>query len=156
MKALIAEYFRGHDLVREAIAGLTEEELRFKPAPDKWSIHEIIIHLADAEIVGVSRLKKVLAEDRPLLTSYDQDAWANSLEYDRQDREHHLLLFKMLRESMQPSLETLSAEQSERIGMHDEAGELSFRQLMERYVSHVRDHLGQIERVKTACRQSKA
>ncbi len=156
MKALIEEYFQGYDLVREAIADLAEDELRFKPAPDKWSIHEIIIHLADAELVGVQRLKKVLAEDRPMLTSFDQDGWARLLQYGEQDREQYLLLFKLLRASMKPSLDNLSVDQSERVGIHDEAGELSFRQLMERYVNHVRDHLAQIDRVKAAYRQSKA
>ncbi|NGQ97262.1 DinB family protein [Brevibacillus sp. SYP-B805] len=153
MKALIAEYGRGYDLLREAIDGLSEEELRFKPAPDKWSIHEILVHVADAEVVGVQRMKKVLAEEKPLLTSFDQDAWANGLTYEQLDREQYLQLFKLLRESMQPILARLTPEQCERVGIHDEAGPLTFRQLLERYVNHVRDHLGQIERVKRACRE---
>lgn len=156
MKALIEEYFRGYDLLRAAIAGLQEEELRFKPAPGKWSIHEIVVHVADAEIVGIQRLKKVLAEERPLLTSYDQDGWAQSLGYEQQDREQSLMLFQMLRNSMKPVLDNLSEQQSQRIGIHDEDGELSFRQLLERYVNHVRAHLAQIERVKNAFQQSKA
>jgi uncharacterized damage-inducible protein DinB len=156
METLIDEYARGYEMLRRAIEGLSEEELRFKPAPGKWSIHEILVHLADAEVVGVHRLKKVLAEEEPLLTSYDQDAWASSLHYDQVDREQYLQLFKWLRDSMQPVLANLSPEQSERVGVHDEAGRLTFKQLLERYVNHVRDHLGQIERVKAAYRDSRA
>ncbi|WP_134687021.1 DinB family protein [Brevibacillus migulae] len=156
MKALIDAYLQGEERLRAAIAGLTEEELRFKPAPGKWSIHEIIVHVADAEIVGVQRMKKVLAEERPLLTSYDQDRWANTLHYDKQDREQSFMLFKLLREGMRPILEQVTDEQGQRIGLHDEAGELSFRQLLERYVNHVEEHLAQIEHVKNACQQSKA
>jgi len=156
MKVWIDAYLQGEERLRAAIAGLSEEELRFKPAPGKWSIHEIIVHVADAELVGVQRMKKVLAEERPLLTSYDQDSWAHSLHYDKQDREQSLTLFNMMRESMRPILENLTDELGQRIGLHDEAGELSFRQLLERYVNHVEDHLAQIERVKTAFQQSKA
>jgi len=58
MEALIKEYGRGYEMLREAINGLTEEELRFKQAPDKWSIHEILIHVTDSEILSTHRLKK--------------------------------------------------------------------------------------------------
>ncbi|WP_407669410.1 DinB family protein [Paenibacillus ehimensis] len=82
MEALIEEYGRGYKLLREAVEGLTVEELRFKPGPDKWSIHEILIHLADSELVSTQRLKKVLAEDEPLIMSWEQDVWAKSLGYE--------------------------------------------------------------------------
>lgn len=80
----------------EAIEGLAEEELRFKPAPDKLSIHQIIIHVTDSEILSTHRLRKVLAEVEPLLISFDQNAWAKDLGYDLLDREQHLLLFQLL------------------------------------------------------------
>lgn len=156
MEALIEEYGRGYAMLREAIEGLSEEELRFKPAPDKWSIHQIIIHVTDSEILSTHRLKKVLAEDEPLLISFDQDSWVNNLEYDLLDREQHLLLFQMLRSSMQTILDHLTSEQCERVGVYDDAGRFTFKQLLEYRVQHVRDHLAQIERVKEAYRQSKA
>jgi hypothetical protein len=79
MEALIEEYGRGYKILREAIEGWIEGELRFKTAPNKWSIHQILIHMADSEMVSTHRLKKVLSEEEPLLMSIDQDAWANSL-----------------------------------------------------------------------------
>ncbi|MNP51443.1 DinB superfamily protein [compost metagenome] len=82
MKELIKEYALGYTMLRDAIEGLTEEELHYKPAPDKWSIHQILIHVTDSEISSTSRLKKVLAEDEPTLISFDQDAWAKNLGYD--------------------------------------------------------------------------
>ncbi len=156
MKAITEEYGRGYTMLRAAIEGLSEKELRFKPALDKWSIHEIIIHVADSEILSTNRLKKVLAEHEPLLISFDQDAWVHELGYDRLDREQHLLLFQILRASMQPILEHLTSEQAERVGVYADAGRFTFAQLLEYRVEHVRDHLAQIERVREAYRQFKA
>lgn len=147
---LIREYEKGYERVRQALEGLSVEEMSFKPAPNKWSIHEIVVHLADAELVGVQRMKKVLAEERPLLTGYDQDGWANSLAYPALDWEMHLQLFKGLRESMLPVLARAQDADWERVGMHEEAGPLTLLQLVERYVGHVSQHLAQIERVKAA------
>ncbi|MFB5678349.1 DinB family protein [Paenibacillus terreus] len=155
MEKLIEEYCRGYEMLREAIDGLSEEELRFKPAPDKWSIHEIIIHVTDAEMVATQRLKKVLAEDEPLLMSFDQDAWANSLLYEQMDRECQLSLFRLLRSSMQPVLAQLTPEQSERVGIYADAGRFTFKQLLEFRVDHIRGHLTQIERAREAYRQSR-
>lgn len=151
---LIKEYALGYTMLREAIEGLTEEELRFKPAPDKWSIHQILIHVTDSEISSTSRLKKVLAEDEPILISFDQDAWANNLGYDLLDREQHLLLFKLLRSSMQPILDHLTSERSNRVGVYADQGRFTFKQLLEYRVQHIRDHLVQIERVKKAFQEN--
>jgi uncharacterized damage-inducible protein DinB len=156
VEALIEEYGRGYAMLREAIEGLAEDELRYKPAPDKWSIHQILIHVTDSEISSTSRLKKVLAEEEPHLISFDQNAWANNLGYDLMDREQHLFLFKLLRSSMQTILDNLTSEQSERVGVYVDQGRFTFKQLLEYRVQHVRDHLAQIERVREAYRQSQA
>jgi uncharacterized damage-inducible protein DinB len=155
MKALIEEYGCGYKMLREAIENLTEEELRFKPASDKWSIHQILIHVADSELVSTQRLKKVLSEEEPILTSTDQEAWANALGYDQLDREQYLLLFDLLRSSMLPILIKLTAEQTERAGVYTDAGRFTFKQLLEYRVEHIRGHLAQIERVRKAYVQSR-
>lgn len=156
MEDLKREYALGYIMLREAIEGLTEEELRYKPAPDKWSIHQILIHVTDSEISSTSRLKKVLAEDKPMLISFDQEAWAKNLNYDLLDRNQHLLLFKLLRSSMQPILEHLTDEQSLREGVYVDQARFSFKQLLEFRVEHVRNHLDQIERVKKAFQENQS
>ncbi|MFC5450023.1 DinB family protein [Paenibacillus aestuarii] len=148
MEDLFKEYALGYEMLRDAIEG-------FKPASDKWSIHQILIHITDSEISSTSRLKKVLAEDEPILISFDQDAWVNNLEYDLLDREQYLLLFKFLRSSMQTILDNLTSEQSERVGVYVDQGRFTFKQLMEYRVEHVRNHLAQIERIKKAYHDNK-
>ncbi|MFY0544605.1 DinB family protein [Brevibacillus sp. H7] len=152
MQKVIDEYAQGYERLLAAISGLNEEQMRFQPAPGKWSIHEIIVHMADAEVVGIHRLKKVLAEHEPMLTAYDQDAWAVRLGYDELDAEQYLQLFKLLRESFLPVLGKVTEDDWKRVGIHSEAGPLTFGQLLQKYVDHVRDHLQQIERVKAAMR----
>ena len=153
MESLIEEYGNGYKILREAIEGLSEEELRFKPALDKWSIHQILIHMADSEMVSTQRLKKVLSEEEPLLMSIDQDAWANTLGYEQLDREQYLLLFQLLRSSMLPILAQLTSEQFERVGNYADAGRFTFKELLEYRVQHVRGHLAQIEQVKKVYRK---
>lgn len=153
LEDLIKEYSLGYTMIWDAIEGLTEEELRYKPAPNKWSIHQILIHVTDSEISATPRLKKVLAEDEPILVSFDQDAWANTLSYDLLDREQYLHLFKLLRTSMQPILDNLTSEQSRRVGIYIDQERFTFKQLLEFRVQHVRDHLDQIERIKNSYRE---
>ncbi|GED33186.1 DinB family protein [Brevibacillus centrosporus] len=156
MKAWMEEYGRGHKMLREAIEGISEEELRFKPAPDHWSIHQIIIHVTDSEILSTHRMRKVLAENEPLLYSFDQDQWVDELRYDVLDREQHLQLFESLRLSMQPILDHLTEEQAERGGVYPDGLRFTFKQLLEYRVQHIRGHLAQIERVRDAYRATQS
>ncbi|QDS34090.1 DinB family protein [Brevibacillus brevis] len=155
MEKLIEEYSQDYALLREAIEGLSEEELRFQPAPDKWSIHQIVIHVTDSEVLSTHRLRKVLAEEEPLLLSFDQEAWAHNLGYERLDCEQHLLLFQILRASMLPLLANLTPEQLERVGQYPDGARFTFKELLEFRVRHVRDHLAQIERVRQAYREDR-
>ncbi|MGV3265336.1 DinB family protein [Cytobacillus oceanisediminis] len=153
MQALIEEYSRGFTMLMESISELSEEEIRYNPGKDKWSIHQIIIHITDSEMVATHRMKKVLSEPEPLLPAPDQDAWASSLVYEQLDREQYLLLFKMLRSSMLPILHNLTTEQLERIAVYPDGARLTFKDLLEFRVDHIRGHLDQIERVKKAFRE---
>lgn len=150
LEQLINSYGNGYNLVVQAIAGLSEDAITFKSAPDSWSIHEIIIHLADSDIVGIHRMKHVLAETDPLLTAYDQDLWANNTYYAKLDYKQHLALFKLLRESFVPLLRHITENDLLRTGIHSEAGKLTLLQLLQNYIKHVNTHVQQIERVKQA------
>ncbi|MCM3289679.1 DinB family protein [Paenibacillus sp. MER 180] len=150
MEKLIEEYKQDYVLLREAVEGLSEEELHFHPAPDKWSIHQVVIHVTDDEILSTHRLRKVLAEEEPLLLSFDQNAWSDNLGYELLNLEQHLLLFQTLRASMLPLLENLTPEQLERVGKYPDGVQYTFKELLKLRTQHVRDHLAQINRVKQA------
>ncbi|MGO4786011.1 DinB family protein [Paenibacillus sp. 2KB_20] len=156
MEKLMEDYSEDYALLRAAVEGLSEKELHFQPSPGKWSIHQIVIHVTDDEILSTHRLRKVLAEEEPLLLSFDQEAWVDNLGYERLNRDQHLLLFQMLRVSMLPLLENLTLGQLERVGKYPDGVRYTFKELLQLRVQHVRDHLAQIERVKQAYRRAGA
>src|SRR4029453_11880957 len=81
--ALVAKYKDGYDQVASALEGATDAELDHQPAPGKWTAREIVHHLADSEMTSAIRLRRLLAEDRPVIVGYDQEEFARKLHYDR-------------------------------------------------------------------------
>lgn len=131
-------------------AALSPERLAFREAPDKWSVGEILQHLADSEIVWGYRLRKVLAEDRPPLVGFDQDLWARRMRYSQADREQALATFKAVREANLNLLRGAPPEDLNRVGIHAERGEESLRHMMRLYAGHDLAHRRQIARVIAA------
>jgi uncharacterized damage-inducible protein DinB len=133
-----------------AIEGLSPSQLRQPERAGKWSIGQILQHLADSEIVWAWRLRVVLAQDRPPITGYDQDLWAERLHYEDADAAHALEQFTVLRRANLRVLERLSPSELDRIGVHSERGDESLEQLRKLYAGHDLMHLHQIGRVKKA------
>lgn len=138
------------DALPRAIAGLSPEQLRRPERPGKWSIVQIVQHLADSEIVGSWRFRLILAQDRPALTGYDQDAWAERLRYEDADPAEAVAVFTMLRRANLRLLERASPDDLARAGVHAERGEESIAHLRRLYAGHDLLHLRQIERVRQA------
>lgn len=134
--------------IMAALEGLDEAQIRQAPAENEWSIHEIVIHLADSEAVGYMRLRMAIAEDNPLLPVYAEAAWAQRLKYEVQARGLALALFANLRAASAALLRTLTAEEWERAATHPERGRMSVCDLFELYSEHGEIHLQQIEHIK--------
>lgn len=134
--------------VTAAIAGLTPAQMQATPVPGEWSIHQIVIHLADSEVVGYERIRRTIAEERPLLQPYDENAWGSNLYYHQQDPRLALELFKLLRQASAALLRQLPSETWERVGVHTENGEMSLYSIFQTYLNHGEAHLRQIENVK--------
>jgi hypothetical protein len=137
-------------LLRKSMAGLTPEEEKKREAPGKWSVRHVLQHLADSEIVWSWRLRLVLAEDRPTLTGYDQDLWAERLGYDETDAARALTEFSVARNANLRLLHRATPEDLERVGVHAERGEESVEYMMRLYAGHDLLHLNQINRIRAA------
>ncbi|MFW6078506.1 MAG: DinB family protein [Gemmatimonadota bacterium] len=136
--------------LRNAAEGLSSAQLARPEKPGKWSIRHVLQHLADSELVWGWRLRRVLARDRPRLTGFDQDRWADRLGYDQTDATHALDEFSAFRASNLRLLERMAPADLERVGVHAERGEETVAHMMRLYAGHDLVHRRQIERIRSA------
>ena len=132
----------------ETIRGLSAPELAQREAPGKWSINHVLRHLADSEIVWAWRMRMALTHDRPPITGYDQDAWADKLEYGDADALESIGEFAVLRHGNLRLLDRATPDDLKRVGVHAERGEESVAHMMKLYAGHDILHLNQIERIR--------
>ncbi len=135
-------------LIISALTGLSESQFHAVPIPGEWSIHEVVIHLGDSETFGFERLRKTIAEEKPTLQVYDEEAWARNLSYQRQERHLALTLFSAQRRSTAAMLRILPTGAWKRTAMHPERGEISLYDIFTIYLEHGEIHLAQIEHIK--------
>ncbi|MEO7157252.1 MAG: DinB family protein, partial [Vicinamibacterales bacterium] len=133
-----------------AIATLTPEHLKTPEAPGKWSVAHVLRHLADTDVVWGWRMRLILAQDRPTITGFDQDQWADRLDYANADANESLEVFAVLRRDNLRLIDRATPVDLERVGVHAERGEESAGYLVRLYAGHDLMHLAQIERIKTA------
>jgi DinB superfamily len=129
------------------IKGVSTAKLRNRPAPEKWSVSEIIAHLADAEIVGGFRMRLILGSPGTPILAYDQDKWVTSGHYDNRDPRKSVDQFRVLREANLALLESLKPEQWKHHGMHSERGQESIEHIVRMCAGHDINHLQQIEKI---------
>ncbi len=138
--------------LRRAIDGLSARALRQREREGKWSIAHVLQHLADSDLVWGWRVRLILAQDRPVITGYDQDLWADRLHYDESDPEQSLATFEILRAANLRLLERATPADLQRVGVHAERGDESLEHLRRLYAGHDLMHLQQIARIRAAIR----
>jgi DinB superfamily len=141
---LLERLRRGAELVAVSITGAAGSELDYAPEPGKWSIRQIVAHLADAEMVGAMRLRRIIAEENPKLEAYDQDAWASNLDYARRKPSQALETFRRVRAENYELLKDLPEAAFERAGFHTERGPLTLKQLTQLIAEHAENHAAQL------------
>ena len=157
-KAKIEEYGRGFDFFSAALAQVPLEARKWKPAPGEWSVHQIILHMADSETFGALRARTLIAEPGSTLMPYDDPKWADSLNYQDQDAEDALQLFKLMRQTTYRMHKTLPAQVFSHAVVHPEQGypEYGATYTLEKwlniYTRHVRDHVEQLKQTHQAWR----
>lgn len=136
------------DKAKRAIAGLDADQIRRPEAAGKWSIAHVLRHLADSEVVWGWRMRLILAQDRPPITGYDQDLWADRLHYADAPAGDSLDALRVLRRDNMKLIERATPHDLERVGVHSERGEESAGYLIRLYAGHDLLHLNQVERIK--------
>jgi DinB superfamily len=136
------------DRLASLVAGLTAGELARRPRPEKWSIQEIVAHLADDELVGAYRIRLILSASGTPIQAFDQAVWARTGRYATRDVGESLALFRLLRQANLSLLQSLSAEEWDMYGVHAERGIESLRDIASYYAGHDINHFKQIEEIR--------
>jgi hypothetical protein len=139
-------YGRGFDLLLETLNTIPRAAWTFKPTPEAWSIHEVIVHLADSEGNSALRARLLAAEPGRTLMAYDQDRWAVALNYHGQDVDDALQVTKYARLTTYKWLKTLPDEVFTHTVNHPEYKEpYSFEKWLDIYAGHIPAHIEQIK-----------
>jgi hypothetical protein len=136
--------------IARLIIGVPASKLRKPPAPGKWSIGEILAHLADCEIVVGWRMRQILGAPGTPIQAFDQDSWAAAGHYGKRDPRKSLEYFAAARAANLALLKSLSTEQWKHYGMHAERGEESIEHIVRLHAGHDINHTKQIERIVAA------
>jgi DinB superfamily len=135
--------------IAAAVSGLPEKILNFKPAPDKWCVHEILGHLADMELLYAHRIRQMLADTKPVIAPIDQDAWAKNLGYMESPVPELVALYGLNRHATLQLLRRMKPGDLEKSAFHPELKrEFTVAEMVERISVHGANHLAQIERLK--------
>ena len=155
--ARLAAYVQGKDPIamqRQApstlaqlIEGIAEAKLRLRPAPHKWSVTEILAHLAEDELTSSWRYRQMLEHEGPQLLGFDQDLWARLGDYGVWKACEALEMFRLLREANLRMFAELAPQQWQRHGVHAERGKLTVRELCCHMAAHDMNHIDQVRRI---------
>jgi DinB superfamily len=129
------------------LKGLRGSKLRKRPAPGKWSIAEIVAHVADTELVGGFRIRFILGAPGAAVPGFDQDAWVTALHYDKRDVRKSFEQYRALREANLALLKSLTKEQWKQEGIHSERGPETVETIVRMFAGHDINHMSQIERI---------
>lgn len=147
---LIARYRSGSDLLRDAVAGLTREQLLAHPIAGKMSAQEVVCHVADCDQFLADRMKRTIAMDRPLLVGADGWLYPEALRYADRDLALDLALVDVTRAQMAGDLDRVSPEAWGRTAIHTDTGLVTLRQLLLHTVRHLEHHVRTIEEKRAA------
>jgi uncharacterized damage-inducible protein DinB len=139
--------------MEKLIKPLSKKQIRRRPAPGKWSIAEILAHLADAEVVGSWRMRVILGADGTPIQAFDQDVWAKTFRYEGQDPKHSLKVFRVLRENNLSLLRSVPRKLWENHGLHSERGKETIAHIVRMFAGHDLNHLQQMEKIAKSGRK---
>jgi hypothetical protein len=141
---LIALYGRGVDMLRAALTEFPAEMWQFKPDPASWSIHEILIHLGDSESNSFARFRAPIAEPGVTIFAYDQDVWAQKLDYHEQNWQDSVELLHWIHKMTYDFIVRLPDEVWAQTVFHPESGIITLDDVLVIYANHIPEHIQQM------------
>lgn len=156
-QALMQRYDAGPLLLRAALARVPAEAMQWRPAPGKWSVHEIIVHCADSETTSSIRIRYLVGEAEPLIAGYDQDRWARDMQYHALPLEPSLAQIDAVRAWTSAFIRRLPDSAWLRSGRHTEIdAPYTAEMWLQIYAEHLEIHARQIARNVDAWKAARA
>ena len=146
-KDVIAMQREAPQILAQLIQGVADDELKKRPAAGKWSVTEILAHLAEDELTSSWRYRQMLEHESPVLAGFDQNLWATLGEYAAWKSEDALAMFRLLREANLRMFARLTTEQWQCGGVHAERGKMTVRDLCRHMAAHDINHINQVRRI---------
>ena len=143
-QAQIDRYGGAYDELIEALERFPREMWQFRPAPDRWTIHEIVVHITDSEANSYVRCRRLIAEPGQALMGYEETEWARALDYHAQDIDDALQLFRWLRHNSWQLIKDQPDSVWAHTGVHSQSGEMTMDDWLDIYTRHVSDHVAQM------------
>ena len=153
-RVLIDSYGRAAAELEAALAELPAALWTWRPAPDQWTVHEIVLHITDSEANSYVRARRFIAEPGRGLMGYDERAWAERLHYHALPPAEAVELFRSLRRSTYRLIQTLPEIAWAHTAVHSESGLMTLDDWLVIYERHVRDHVAQMQAVRAAWEQA--
>lgn len=152
---LLERFRRGGELLAVVTTGAAGAELDWAPEPGKWTIRQIVCHLADTEIVVADRLRRTIAEENPTLIWFDEKAWTDRLDYGRRKFSRAIETFRHIRQDNYDLIKELDGAAWQRKAMHSTQGAITLLDLLRTYAEHAENHSKQIQGLRQQYKQSK-
>ncbi len=143
----IESYGRAYDKLVTALQPFPHDMWQYRPAPEQWTIHEIVVHIADSEANSYTRCRRFIAEPGSTVMAYDEMAWAKHLNYHAHSPEDALALFKQLRHSSYELIKALPESAWANTVYHPENGVMTMDDWLDVYDRHVPEHIAQMQQV---------
>ena len=141
----IESYGLAHPRLVSALEHLPREMWQFRPAPHRWTIHEILVHIADSEANSYIRCRRFLAEPGSMVLGYDENKWARDLRYHDQSTDDALELFKWLRLKSHVLIKDLPTSVWSNTVNHSESGAITMDDWLDTYERHIPEHVEQMQ-----------
>jgi hypothetical protein len=151
----IAAYGQAYELLAGALKRFPRNMWMYKPGPERWSIHEILVHIADSEANSYIRCRRFIAEPGQTVMAYDENRWADRLNYHDQDPEDALELFRLLRRMSHHLIKNLPDEAWASTINHSENGIITMDDWLNVYCNHVPEHIRQMKATHAAWLEEK-
>lgn len=150
IETLLKNYAQGPVLLRQSFAGLSEAQLDAVPIAGKWSIRQVVSHIADFEPLNATRMKRIIAEDNPTLLDSNENDFAAKLGYSHRDIEEDMALIELTVSQMRKILAHCDIEDFQRTGVHSVDGPMTLESMLERTINHIPHHVAFVDEKRAA------